>query len=259
MTTISEKDNNFDTELREAAHNLFLSSRIDELCRNEATPEQAEFLLYALKEELKAREQTRRQRMLKKANFPVVKGFSGYNYAHITLPSTLNRDNLEDCGFIKDRQNLIMYGPAGTGKTHLAIALGVKACSLGWRVKFETTANLAQKLTDAKHQGTFEQLMKELQKVDLLILDEWGYIPIGCEASELIYSVINDCYERRSIILTTTLEFSKWGYIFSGERLATAMLDRLVHHGQMITFTGHSYRMEHSLMRQNTYAAASRS
>ena len=141
--------------------------------------------------------------------------------------------------------------PVGVGKTHMAIAAGVKACNLGYKTKFYTVTELVLKLAEARKNGTLEKLLRELRGLDLLILDEWGYVPVDKDGSQLLFRVISDSYESKSLILTTNLEFSKWGGIFTDDQMAAAMIDRLVHHGHLLIFEGKSYRMEHALMRRD--------
>lgn len=161
-------------------------------------------------------------------------------------------ERLEQLYFVPERKNLVLHEPIGSGKTHMAIAAGVKACQLGYKTKFCTVAELVLKLAEARKNGTLEPLLKELRTLDLLILDEWGYVPVDKDGSQLLFRVISDSYESKSLILTTNLEFSKWGGIFTDDQMASAMIDRLVHHGHLLIFEGRSYRMEHALMRQDT-------
>ena len=244
-----------DEEIMNAARQLFLSSKICEICKEEATPKQAEFLLHLLQEELKLREENKHHRLIKRAGFPVYKTFDGYSYNNVKLPPAFNREELEICHFIGEKTNLVLYGPVGVGKTHLATAAGIKACELGYKTKFYTVTQLVLKLAEARKNGTLERLVRELQSLDLLILDEWGYVPVDKEGSQLLFRVISDSYESKSLILTTNLEFSKWGSIFTDDQMAAAMIDRLVHHGHLLLFEGRSYRMEHALMRQNAAAS----
>lgn len=236
-------------EIAVSSRKLFMSSQFTELC-SEATPKQAEFVLILLTEELKLREANKKHRLIKRAGFPTYKTFENYAYNCVRLPSGLARDELENVTFIPEKKNLVMYGPVGIGKTHMAIAVGIKACNLGYKTRFYTVTELVFKLTEARKNGTLEHLIEELNKLDLLILDEFGYVPVDKDGSQLLFRVISDSYESKSLILTTNLEFSKWGSIFTDEQMAAAMIDRLVHHGHLLIFEGKSYRMEHALMRQ---------
>ncbi len=230
---------------------LILSQRMVELCEQKATPKQEEFLAYVLEEEILKRERNRRTRQLNRACFPVLKSFADYEFNVMRLPPSLTKEELLSCRFIAEKKNLILYGPVGIGKTHLAIALGVKACEMGMNVRFFTVTELVLKLGEAHRSGTLERLVRDLINLDLLILDEWGYIPVDKEGSQLLFRVVADSYESKSLILTTNLEFSKWGGIFTDEQMAAAMIDRLVHHGHLLIFEGQSYRMTHALMRQS--------
>ena len=236
--------------ISECCKKLILSQRMVELCETESTPKQEEFLAYLLEEEVLRREQNKRTRQLNRACFPVLKSFDEYEFGSIRFPPALNRDELLTCRFIGEKKNLILYGPVGVGKTHLAIALGVKACDMGMSVRFHTVTELVLKLGEAHRSGTLEKLVRDLQRLDLLILDEWGYVPVDREGSQLLFRVVADSYESKSLILTTNLEFSKWGGIFTDEQMAAAMIDRLIHHGHLLLFEGESYRMTHALMRQ---------
>jgi DNA replication protein DnaC len=229
---------------------LMLSSRVVELCEIEATPRQEEFLHKVLSEEIDRRERGKKARLLNRAGFPVFKSFEGYDFSEIRFPPALSKEDLLRADFIPEKKNLVLYGGVGTGKTHMAIAIGIAACEKGLSVRFFTVTELVLKLTEAYKAGTLERLIRDLKQLDLLILDEWGYVPVDREGSQLLFRIIADSYESKSLILTTNLEFSKWGGIFTDEQMAAAMIDRLVHHGHLLLFEAKSYRMMHALMRQ---------
>ena len=192
-----------------------------------------------------------RGRLIKRAGFPTYKTFEDYSYQSVKFPPAFCREELEALEFVPEKKNLVLYGPVGVGKTHMAIAVGVKACNLGYKTKFYTVTELVLKLAEARKNGTLERLLRDLRSLDLLILDEWGYVPVDKDGSQLLFRVISDSYESKSLILTTNLEFSKWGGIFTDDQMAAAMIDRLVHHGHLLIFEGKSYRMEHALMRRD--------
>jgi len=245
------------TKMREArqeeigimCRRLILSKQIVDRCK-EATPKQEEFIYEVLLNELEQRAMTRKTRLLNRAKFPVLKSLTGYKFDKIRFPPSLTREALETCDFIREKTNIICYGEVGTGKTHLATAIGVKACEMDIKVRFYTVTELVLKLADSRNNGTLERLITDLKRMDLLILDEWGYVPVDKEGSQLLFRVIADSYESKSLILTTNLEFSKWGGIFTDQQMAAAMIDRLVHHGHLLFFDGPSHRMEHALMRK---------
>lgn len=179
----------------------------------------------------------------------VIKTFEDYEFEDIQIPKSISIDELKTGAFIDKLENLILYGPVGTGKSHMATAIGVAACSSGKKVKFYRTAALVNLLSEAKAKGELQRFMKQLRKTDLLICDEWGYVPFEKDGSQLLFQVISECYEKRSVIITTNLEFSKWNGIFYDEKLTSAIIDRLVHHSHLLVFQGQSYRLTHSTMK----------
>lgn len=207
-----------------------------------------DFLVQILKREAENRELVRRNRNLKSAGFDVVKTFENYVFNDIQVPQAIDIDDLKTGGFIDKLENLVLYGPVGTGKSHMATAVGVAACSRGKKVKFFRTAALVNQLSEAKAKGELKRFMRQIEKIDLLICDEWGYVPFEKEGSQLLFQVISECYEKRSVIITTNLEFSKWNGIFYDEKLTSAIIDRLVHHSHLLVFNGPSYRLTHSTM-----------
>jgi DNA replication protein DnaC len=148
-----------------------------------------------------------------------------------------------DGAFVKNHRNLIFSGPPGVGKTHILVALGVSMCMQGYRTLFTTAAALLMKLIDAKRNGTLERQYRNLDRIDVLLIDELGYIPFEREATDLLFQLISQRYERRSIALTTNLPFEKWTQVFPDEMTATAVVDRLVHHGAIFSFSGQSHRL----------------
>ena len=246
MTMISE----LESSVKANCKNLYLTNAIPEMICSEGTQEQKEYLAMGLEREINQREDNKRSRLVKKAHFPTYKTFSGYDFKCVKLPPALSREELETVSFVEKKENLVLYGPVGIGKTHMGIAVGVNACMKGYKVLFFTVTELVLKLAEARKNGTLERFRRELNNQDLLILDEWGYVPVDRDGSQLLFRIISDSYESKSLLLTTNLEFSKWGSIFTDDQMAAAMIDRLVHHGHLIRFEGTSYRMEHALMKQ---------
>ena len=205
-----------------------------------------QFLLELLKRELENREIVRKNRLLKTANFDVIKTFQGYTWDQIQIPPSVSTEDIKAVKFVEQKANLILYGNVGTGKSHLATAIGVEACNRGKRVKFYRTASLVNQLTDAKANGELKRFFRQIEKCDLLICDEWGFVPFEKNGAQLLFQVVSECYERRSVIITTNLEFSKWNAIFYDEKMTNAIIDRLIHHSHLLVFNGPSYRLQHS-------------
>lgn len=150
--------------------------------------------------------------------------------------------------FVDKKENLILYGSVGTGKTHLSVALGVKLISQGKRAVFYRVHDLINQL-ESEDEKKVSVIYKKIKQADLLILDEWGYLPLHQEGARLLFDIISSCYETKSIIITTNIEFGRWkGFLFD-EKLTAAIVDRLVHHSHMLIFTGKSYRMTNSLIK----------
>ena len=179
------------------------------------------------------------------------KTFECYSYQSVKFPLAFCREELESLEFIPSRTNLVLYGLVGVGKPHMAIAAGVKACDFEHKTNFYTLTELVFKLSESRKNGTLERFLRNLRSLDLLILDEWGYVPADKDGLQLLFRVISDSYESKSQVLTTNLEFSKWGAIFTDDQMAAAMIERLGHHGHLLIFEGKSYRMEHAFMRRD--------
>lgn len=211
-----------------------------------------DFLLELFTAELEERDRKRRNAYQKAAKFDVIKTFEKYTFEDIKFPSALSPDDITSLAFVPRRENLILFGNVGAGKTHLAIATGIAACDAGFRTRFWRTAVLVNALTEAKRQGCLSRFMKQFDKLDLLICDEWGYIPIDSEGSKLLFQVISECYERKSVIITTNLEFARWNDIFADTKITAALLDRIIHHSHLLDFTNRdSWRLRDALMNQS--------
>lgn len=217
--------------------------------------DQEQYVRELLELELREREANRINRMVKTAGFQVIKTLDDFIWTqNIELPCGLTREYMEELRFLKPKENLIFLGSVGTGKTHLAAALALKACQEGKRVRFFTAASLANLLLERNNKGTLNSFLENLKRVDLIVIDEIGFVPLHKDAAELLFQVISDCYERRSLIITSNLEFSQWNSVFGDDRLTAALIDRLIHHSHIVIFSGESYRLTQSMLRQRAAA-----
>lgn len=201
--------------------------------------------------EVREREANRMTRMVKQAGFRVIKTIDSFVWKPgIEIPSTITREEIETASFVKKKENLVLLGAVGTGKTHLATAIAMNLCEKGHHTRFYTATGLANILQEKHQRGTLTSFMTSLRKVELLVLDEIGFITLHKEASELLFQIVSDCYEQKSLIITSNLEFSQWNTVFGNDKLTAAMIDRLIHHSHILVFSGPGHRLEESMQRQ---------
>jgi DNA replication protein DnaC len=203
-----------------------------------------EFLARLCEREYLEREQRATQRRIKAAGFPILKTLDTFDFAaqpaiNRTLVTQLVRGE-----YIEQRENILLMGNPGTGKTHIATALGHAACAQGKHVRFHTVTALVTQLLEARDNHQLERLCKRLARYHLLILDEFGYVPFSKTGAELLFEVLSRAYERQSVIITTNLPFENWTEVLGNERLTGALLDRLTHRVHIIEANGESYRLK---------------
>lgn len=205
------------------------------------------FLLNLVAMEVENRQSNTLKRRIKAAGFPVQKDFDTFDFSALPALNKQKVLELADGGWIEEKSCLVALGNPGTGKTHLAIAWGLAACRKGYAVRFFTAAGLANALEEARQEHRLERMLKQLDKCDVLIVDELGYLSFSKGGAELLFQVFARRYERRSLIVTSNLAFADWGQVFQDERLAGALLDRLTHRCHIFEMKGESYRFRESL------------
>jgi len=222
-------------------------------CANEGA-DYPRYLLRLSELELLDRERRAAERRIKAAKFPVTKTFDTFDF--LALPQ-LNKKlvlELARCEFIDRRENVLALGNSGTGKTHLALALGLAACQGGYRVRFTTAAALVNELLEARDERRLLRAQKQLVKQDLLIVDELGYVPLSKTGAELLFETFSQRYEQGSTMVTSNLPFNEWTEVLGSERMTGALLDRLTHHVHILEMNGDSFRLKQS-KKQRTRSA----
>ena len=216
-----------------------------------ATPRQLDAVAGMFAHEIAVRERNRKARLLRKAAFPAVKSVAGFDFADVRMPDGHTVEDMLSLEWVGKAQDYVFHGQTGRGKTHLAVALGMACVERGLMVRYLPCAQLVLQLQTARGAGGLDAMYADIAKADLVILDEFGYIPLDSDGARLLFQVISSSYESRSLILTTNIEFSKWGTVLADEKLAAAAVDRIVHHGRLVEFGGKSRRVEESLMLGN--------
>ena len=228
-------------------------SEYDKVAR-QCAAEQVDYPRYLLRlTELELLDRDRRaiERRIRQAKFPVVKSLDSFEF--LAIPS-LNKTlvlELARCEFLSRKENLLLLGNSGTGKTHIALALGLAACQRGHRVRFTTAAALVSELIEARDDKHLLRFQKLLASYELLIVDELGYVPLSKSGAELLFETFSQRYERASTLVTSNLPFEEWTEVFGSERLTGALLDRITHHVHILEMNGDSYRLKQSRRKRN--------
>ena len=242
-------------ELRENLKALTLATMARELetqlrQAKETGPGYDEFLLEMTTVELRSRAENRLNRRVREAKFPLLKTLEGFDFGAVPELDLRMLRELTAGEYIKERRNVIFLGRSGTGKTHLATALGIEACRNNYRTRFISCYALVNELIEARKEKDLQRLLARYARFDLLILDELGYIPFSKEGAELLFQVLAERHEKGSVIITTNLGFADWTQVFGDPVMTAALLDRLTHKAQIITCQWDSYRLQESLKGQ---------
>lgn len=214
------------------------------------------YLLRLLELELIDRERRLVERRIRQARFPATKSLDSFVFTAIPSLNKMLVLELARCEYILRRENVIALGNSGTGKTHIALSLGLAACQKGFSVTFITAAQLVHQLMEARDEKRLLRLQRELQAPKLLIVDELGYVPLSSTGAELLFEVFSQRHERSSTIVTSNLPFEEWTSVLGSERLTGALLDRLTHHVHILSMNGDSYRLAQSTARRRLSSKA---
>lgn len=214
------------------------------------------YLLRLLELELIDRERRLVERRIRQARFPATKSLDSFVFTAIPSLNKMLVLELARCEYILRRENIIALGNSGTGKSHVALGLGLAACQRGFSVVFTTAAGLVHQLMEARDEKRLLRLQRELQAARLLIIDELGYVPLSPTGAELLFEVFSQRYEHGSTIVTSNLPFEEWTAVLGSERLTGALLDRLTHHVHILAMNGESYRLAQSTARRRLSAKA---
>jgi DNA replication protein DnaC len=210
-----------------------------------------QFLARLIELEMIDRERRMIERRIKAAKFPAVKSLDSFNFKAIPALNKMQVLELARCEWVERRENVIALGPSGTGKTHIALGLGLSACQKGLSVGFVTAAALVHELMEARDERRLLRLQKQMVSHKLLIIDELGFVPLSKTGAELLFELISQRYERGATLITSNLPFDEWTETFGSERLTGALLDRLTHHVNILEMNGDSYRLGQSKARQD--------
>ena len=223
--------------------------KLARLCATEGV-DHVGYLFRLAEREMIERDRRKVERRLKAANFPVVKSLDSFDFSGIPKRTKMQVLELARCEWIERRENVIALGPSGTGKTHVALGLGLAACQKGLSVGFTTAAALVSEMMEARDERRLLRFQKQMAAYKLLIIDELGFVPLSKTGAELLFELISQRYERGATLITSNLPFDEWTETLGSERLTGALLDRITHHVNILEMNGDSYRLAQSRARK---------
>jgi DNA replication protein DnaC len=223
--------------------------KLARLCATEGV-DHVGYLFRLSEREMIERDRRKVERRIKAAKFPVVKSLDSFDFAAIPKLNKMQVLELARCEWIERRENVIALGPSGTGKTHVALGLGLAACQKGLSVGFTTAAALVSEMMEARDERRLLRFQKQMAAYQLLIIDELGFVPLSKTGAELLFELISQRYERGATLITSNLPFDEWTETLGSERLTGALLDRITHHVNILEMNGDSYRLAQSRARK---------
>lgn len=227
--------------------------KLARLCATEGV-DHVGYLFRLAEREMIERDRRKVERRIKAAKFPVVKSLDSFDFAAIPKLNKMQVLDLARCEWVERRENVIALGPSGTGKTHVALGLGLAACQKGLSVGFITAAALVSEMMEARDERRLLRLQKQMAAYKLLIIDELGFVPLSKTGAELLFELISQRYERGATLITSNLPFDEWTETLGSERLTGALLDRITHHVSILEMNGDSYRLAQSRARKSPQA-----
>lgn len=231
-----------------AGRRCSLTSSVLEGRSGAGTPRQVEHLAGFPEAEAASRDASKRAALLRRCALPAPKSFDGCDWSCARWPEGFGGEGLLPLSFLGAGEDLVPMGDVGTGKTHMASALRALACQAGEPARFFTASSLVMRLRRARDEGRLDRELQQLGRARLLVLDELGFPPLDADGARLLFQVVSEAYERQSVVVTTNLEFSRWGAVFGDDQMAAAVIDRVVQHGRLVQFRGESYRVRRALM-----------
>ena len=241
---------------RAAARALYISNDAIDQFLEASTPTQIAGCRAMLGAEVAHRDASRRARPLRQARLPVRKPVGDLGWAHVRFPDGWGRGDMLSLAFVGSCEDLVFFGQTGRGKSRMAIALSMRAAAAGYPAGSWQTAQLVLELGNAKRDGALAKVLGDMSRSGLLVPGGFGHVPFDADGARLLCQVISESCERRAIVFTTNIEFSEWGTVFADDRLAQAIVDRVVHHGRLVELAGPGHRLESSLMLGEGGAAA---